>query len=343
MFKNSAKILFFIILVSGTLITISSSSWLSAWMGLEINLLAFIPLVNTKNNLMSSEASLKYFLIQALASAVLLVAIIIYMIKFNFMNQFLMLNSYINMTMISALALKLGVAPFHFWFPMVLEGLSWMNALLLMTWQKIAPFMMMMYLNFSNMFYLLIIFSTVLGAWSGLNQTSLYKIMAFSSINHLGWMMSAMLLSESNWLLYFLLYSFLSFTIIFFFNIFKLSHINQLFTFPMNHKELKILMFLNFLSLGGLPPFLGFLPKWLVLQGMVFNSQLLVIFIMVMTSLITLFFYLRMCYFSFMLLHNCPKWMQFSSFNKFNMNVYMFFSFISVSGLLFINALFLYL
>ena len=90
-------------------------------MGLEINLLSFIPLITIKNNLNNSEASLNYFLIQAFGSTVILFSIIIYLIFIN-LNFFLKLNNYLfnflnflPLLLISfTLMLKIGVAPFHF-------------------------------------------------------------------------------------------------------------------------------------------------------------------------------------------------------------------------------------
>nr|YP_010692983.1 NADH dehydrogenase subunit 2 [Carpomya incompleta]WCB98099.1 NADH dehydrogenase subunit 2 [Carpomya incompleta] len=337
MFNNSAKIMFFFILMMGTMITVSSNSWLGAWMGLEINLLSFIPLMSD-NNLMSTEASLKYFLVQAIASAVLLFAIILL-----YLNNFPMteLNSYFNNLMIySSLLLKSGAAPFHFWFPNVMEGLSWMNALVLMTWQKIAPLMLISYTNWNNFTFLVIILSTIAGSLGGLNQTSLRKLMAFSSINHLGWMLAAMQASESTWLIYFCFYTFLSFSLTFMFNNFKMYHINQLFNSFFDSKVLKFVLFFNLLSLGGLPPFIGFLPKWLVIQLLVLNNQYILMTIMTMMTLITLFFYLRLCFAAFMLNYSENNWINTVQVNNFSFKCMLSFSFISTFSLILVSLIY---
>nr|AEY80443.1 NADH dehydrogenase subunit 2 [Apsiphortica xui] len=338
MFNNSSKILFIMIMMMGTLITVTSNSWLGAWMGLEINLLSFIPLMSDNNNLMSTEASLKYFLTQALASTVLLFSVIIFMLKNNLNLE---INySYNSMIMLSALLLKSGAAPFHFWFPNLMEGLTWINSLLLMTWQKIAPLMLISYLNIKSLLIVSMILSVTIGALGGLNQTSLRKLMAFSSINHLGWMISALTFSETIWMIYFFIYSFLSFTLTFMFNIFKIYHLSQLFSSYFNSKILKFIFFMNFLSLGGLPPFLGFLPKWIVIEQLTFNNQLFSLLILTVSSLITLFFYLRICYSAFMLNYFENNWMIYMQFNKFYMNLYLIFSFFSVFGLMMISLYF---
>nr|YP_010895002.1 NADH dehydrogenase subunit 2 [Caliprobola speciosa]WJW73515.1 NADH dehydrogenase subunit 2 [Caliprobola speciosa] len=338
MFNNSSKILFFFILTTSTMITISANSWLSAWMGLEINLLSFIPLMSD-NNLMSNEASLKYFLTQALASSVLLFSSILFMYQNNFTMK-IYTDNYISMLILSSLLMKSGAAPFHFWFPNVMEGLNWTNALILMTWQKIGPLMLISYLIIKFLMFWSILLSVIIGSLGGLNQTSLRKLMTFSSINHLGWMLMSMYSNESLWINYFLFYSFLLFNMIFLFNMFKLYHINQLFMLFFFNKTFKFSLFLNLLSLGGLPPFLGFIPKWLTIQYLTLNNQLFMLTIMIIMTLITLFFYLRLCYTAFMLNYFENNWNFNLYWNNFLMNLYLFFSFISSFGLFIISFIY---
>nr|YP_010430998.1 NADH dehydrogenase subunit 2 [Aedes vexans]USS60615.1 NADH dehydrogenase subunit 2 [Aedes vexans] len=340
--KKISNNIFFIMLISGSLITISSNSWLGAWMGLEINLLSFIPLMNEgKKNLMTSESSLKYFLTQAFASSILLFAIILMMLFFN--SNWMMNNNFNNLLILSTLLLKSGAAPFHFWFPGVMEGLNWINGLILMTWQKIAPLMLISYnLNY-NFFLISILLSMIIGSLGGLNQTSLRKLMAFSSINHLGWMLMAMLNNELLWFTYFILYSILSMSIVLMFNNFKLFHFNQIFNFSLMNPSIKFFMFLNLLSLGGLPPFLGFLPKWLVIQNLVEMNQMFLLFIAVCLTLITLYYYLRMSYSIYMLNYNKNSWMLSTSYNNSNMNLILTLNFISIMGLVIITLIYMIL
>nr|YP_010046556.1 NADH dehydrogenase subunit 2 [Coquillettidia linealis]QPJ78435.1 NADH dehydrogenase subunit 2 [Coquillettidia linealis] len=339
--KKISNNIFLIMLIFGSLITISSNSWFSAWMGLEINLLSFIPLMNEgKKNLMASESSLKYFLTQAFASSILLFSIILTLLFFNFnwIN-----NSFNEMLILSALLLKSGAAPFHFWFPGVMEGLSWINSLILMTWQKIAPMMLISYNINYNFFLITIILSMIIGALGGLNQISLRKLMAFSSINHLGWMLMAMMYSELLWLSYFMFYSFLSISIVIMFNNFNLFYFNQIFNIPIMNVNIKFYMFLNLLSLGGLPPFLGFLPKWLVIQNLILMDQMFLLFISVCLTLITLFYYLRLSYSIFMLNQYKLSWMMTNSFNNSNMNLMLIMNFISINGLIMVSLIYLIL
>nr|YP_010713105.1 NADH dehydrogenase subunit 2 [Oscinella pusilla]WDA93971.1 NADH dehydrogenase subunit 2 [Oscinella pusilla] len=342
MFNNSSKIMFMFMLIFSTIISISSNSWLSAWMGLEINLLSFIPMMSD-NNLMSTEASLKYFLTQALASSILLFSFILMMIAKNYeIYNFNTLNeiNLTNLMIFSSLLLKTGAAPFHFWFPNIIEGLSWMNCFILMTWQKIAPFMLMSYLISNMMAMICAMLSTMFGALGGLNQSLLRKLMAYSSINHLGWMISSLMLNQNMWMIYFTFYSFLSFNLIYLFNMWKIFNINKMFSLFMQSKPLKFMMMFNLLSLGGLPPFLGFIPKWLVINQLTLNNQLLLTIILISFTLITLYFYLRICYSGLMLNNFELNWIYNNQINKNYMNLYMISSSISILGLPFISLIY---
>nr|YP_009630380.1 NADH dehydrogenase subunit 2 [Neuroperla schedingi]QBP33896.1 NADH dehydrogenase subunit 2 [Neuroperla schedingi] len=311
MLNNPTKLLFTMTLMTGTLITISANSWFGAWMGLEINLLSFIPLMTNTKNLLSTEASLKYFLTQALASATLLMAVILAALMLSTPESFLIKNSFLTTLINSTLLLKMGAAPFHFWFPGVMEGLNWLNSLMLMTWQKIAPLILISYNLKINLFMSLIIVLCILvGSLGGFNQTSLRKILAYSSINHLGWMLAALSIGENLWLLYFSVYTFLSFAMVYMFNNFKVFHIQQVFSLNYISPVNKFALFITLLSLGGLPPFLGFLPKWIIIQNMVQTGHLTLITLMVTLTLITLFYYVRTSFSAFMLTYSETTWSQ---------------------------------
>nr|YP_009114931.1 NADH dehydrogenase subunit 2 [Acroneuria hainana]AIX03637.1 NADH dehydrogenase subunit 2 [Acroneuria hainana] len=309
MLSNPSKLLFAFTLISGTIVSISANSWFGAWIGLEINLLSFIPLMTNSTNLMSTEASLKYFLTQALASATLLFTVTFASLVFSSPATLLTSNIFLNTLVSSSLLLKMGAAPLHFWFPGVMEGLSWMNGLVLMTWQKIAPLMLLTYNLSLNVFTsFVIISSVVVGSLGGLNQTSLRKILAYSSINHLGWMTAALMVSENLWNLYFLTYTFLTTSIIFTLHSFSISHLNQSFSSNSTPPTIKFALFTTLLSLGGLPPFLGFLPKWIIIQALTNTEMKLIITLMVVMTLITLFYYLRVGFSAFMLSYSENLW-----------------------------------
>lgn len=239
--------------------------------------------------------------------------------------------------------LKRGAAPFHFWFPSVIEGLRWYSNLLLITWQKIAPLIILSYTIRLNLMIIIIIFSILFGRIGGINQTSLRKLLAFSSINHLGWIVAGIINNENLWFIYFLFYTFLNFRIVFIFDNFKLFNINQTFNLFQNNKFTKISLSLLLISLGGLPPFLGFLPKWIIIELLVKNNIYFILTFILFITLITLYFYLRISYASLLLRHTNINW-NFKSylFNK-KYQLILVINFISLTGLSLINIFYFFI
>nr|APX40642.1 NADH dehydrogenase subunit 2 [Crioceris asparagi] len=301
---NFFKLLFYSTLILGTLIAISSYSWLSIWMGLEINLLSILPLMVDSKNSYPSEAALKYFVTQVVASALLLFSMVfnLNLMEFNFTGQDDLPHHIVNLTFFSALLIKMGAAPFHIWFPEILEGLNWINALIMLTWQKIAPMIVMLFYCKNSLFLLsVIVSSAVVGSILGLNQISLRKILAYSSINHMAWMISTMVSVKTIWLPYFLVYSVTTINIVLIFKNFNIYFLNQLLKIYGQNKYFNWLVALNFLSLGGIPPFLGFLPKWFTIMGLSKMGLFLISILLIFFALIVLFFYLRLTLTAFLL------------------------------------------
>nr|YP_010946349.1 NADH dehydrogenase subunit 2 [Balta vilis]WGO57067.1 NADH dehydrogenase subunit 2 [Balta vilis] len=335
MLNNSTKVMFYMTLVGGTLLAISSNSWVGAWMGLEINLLSFIPIMTNNENIYNTEASMKYFLVQALASSMLLFIIMMLtmMEKYQLISKFMNHND----LMMIPLLLKSGAAPFHWWFPSVMEGMSWTNCLILMTLQKIAPMILMSNIIVPKMQLMVIVLMSIfVGSLGGINQISLRKMLTYSSINHLGWLLASLLVSNNLWIIYFLVYTIMTATIISIANINKISFINQTFNLTYN-PMFKFIMFITLLSLGGLPPFLGFFPKWVVIQYMIDNNLIIIVTMMVVFSLITLFYYLRITYSAFLILHMKIAW----NINFYNSSKWMnsMLIFVSLIGLIIMSIL----
>nr|AXS64979.1 NADH dehydrogenase subunit 2 [Cucujoidea sp. 4 KM-2017] len=288
---------FFFVLINSSLITISSYSWFMMWIGLEMNMFSFIPLMNEDKNKLNSEASLKYFIIQSISSMVILVSIL----STIFLKSSIELSSSPQSLMLSAaLLMKLGMAPFHFWFPEIIEGLNWLNSLILLTWQKLAPFVILMY-NFSMslFFSMIILISMALSGILSWNQTSLKKILVFSSINHMSWMLSITFLNKTLFLIYFIFYSLNSIILILPFKTMKINQIQQFYSSVNLNKTQKFIFSLNLLSLGGLPPFTGFFIKWMVLSILISVNLKFLGLMMVFFTLMMLFIYVRITFQSF--------------------------------------------
>nr|YP_009250377.1 NADH dehydrogenase subunit 2 [Tetrapturus belone]YP_009250390.1 NADH dehydrogenase subunit 2 [Tetrapturus georgii]AMX22458.1 NADH dehydrogenase subunit 2 [Tetrapturus belone]AMX22471.1 NADH dehydrogenase subunit 2 [Tetrapturus georgii] len=282
----------------GTTVTFASSHWLLAWMGLEINTLAILPLMAQHHHPRAVEATTKYFLTQATAAAMLLFA--------STTNAWLTgqwdilhMSHPLPTTMITlALALKIGLAPTHTWLPEVLQGLDLTTGLILSTWQKLAPFALLLQIQTTNptILILLGVLSTLVGGWGGLNQTQLRKILAYSSIAHLGWMILILQFSPSLTLLALLTYFIMTFSTFLVFKLNKSTNINTLATSWTKAPILTSLAPLVLLSLGGLPPLTGFMPKWLILQELAKQELAPLATLAALTALLSLYFYLRISY-----------------------------------------------
>nr|AAT02671.1 NADH dehydrogenase subunit 2 [Acantharchus pomotis] len=282
----------------GTTITFASSHWLLAWMGLEMNTLAIIPLMAQLHHPRAVEATTKYFLAQAAAAAMLLFA--------STTNAWLtgqwdiqQMTHPLPITLITlALALKIGLAPLHSWLPEVLQGLDLTTGLILSTWQKLAPFALLLQIQHTNptLLIMLGLASTLVGGWGGLNQTQLRKILAYSSIAHLGWMILILQFSPPLTLLALLTYFVMTFSTFLVFKLNKSTNINALATSWTKYPALTSLTPLILLSLGGLPPLTGFMPKWLILQELTKQDLPATATLAALTALLSLYFYLRISY-----------------------------------------------
>nr|YP_009158966.1 NADH dehydrogenase subunit 2 [Prosopocoilus gracilis]AKN01385.1 NADH dehydrogenase subunit 2 [Prosopocoilus gracilis] len=289
-----SKMLFGSSLALGTIMAMSSYSWMGMWVGLEINLLSFIPLISTSKNMFSSESALKYFIAQAMASTILLLSIIL--LSMNALTP-LEFNPQPSLIFNTSLLMKMGSAPLHFWFPEVMDGLNWLNSMILLTWQKIAPMTLLTYTSKTLVLLVAAIISCMLiSGIMGQNHLSLRKIMAYSSINHIGWMLGASLFQEMIWMIYFSVYSIITINILIMFKKLNLFFMKQLMLAMGHQPQLKLFFILNFMSLGGLPPFLGFFPKWLTIQMMILENFTFLSVTMILATLMTLYFYMRITF-----------------------------------------------
>nr|YP_009019745.1 NADH dehydrogenase subunit 2 [Sagittarius serpentarius]AHJ91126.1 NADH dehydrogenase subunit 2 [Sagittarius serpentarius]QOD97880.1 NADH dehydrogenase subunit 2 [Sagittarius serpentarius] len=288
-------------LLLGTTITISSNHWMMAWTGLELNTLAIIPLISNPHHPRAIEAAVKYFLVQATASALVLFASMINAWSTGQWDITQLTNPSACLLMTTAIAMKLGLAPFHFWFPEVLQGSSLTTALLLTTLMKFPP-ITLLFLTSHSLNHMpmtaMALTSIALGGWMGLNQTQLRKIMAFSSISHLGWMTIIIIYNPKLTLLTFYLYTLMTIAVFLTLNSTKSLNLATIMTAWTKTPMLNTVLMLTLLSLAGLPPLTGFLPKWLIIQELTKQEMTPVATIIAILSLLSLFFYLRLAYYS---------------------------------------------
>nr|BAS04713.1 NADH dehydrogenase subunit 2 [Tribolodon brandtii] len=283
----------------GTTLTFASSHWLLAWMGLEINTLAIVPLMAQHHHPRAVEATTKYFLTQATAAAMILFA--------STTNAWItgewaindLTNPIATTMIIMALALKIGLAPMHLWMPEVLQGLDLLTGLILSTWQKLAPLALIIQTAQTIdplILTTLGLVSTLVGGWGGLNQTQLRKILAYSSIAHMGWMIIVLQYAPQLTLLALITYIFMTSAAFLALKTLSATKISTLAVMWPKSPALTVTTALVLLSLGGLPPLTGFMPKWLIMQELATQSLPLTATIMALAALLSLYFYLRLCY-----------------------------------------------
>nr|ADD17600.1 NADH dehydrogenase subunit 2 [Piranga flava] len=294
-----ASLIFITSLLLGTTITISSNHWILAWTGLEINTLAVLPLISKSHHPRAIEAATKYFLTQAAASALVLFSSMTNAWHTGQWDITQLTHPVSCLILTSAIAMKLGLAPFHFWFPEVLQGSPLTTGLILSTAMKLPPIALLYMTSPSlnpTLLTALAILSAALGGWMGLNQTQIRKILAFSSISHLGWMAVIIIYSPKLALLNFYLYAVMTSTVFLTLNTTKVLKLSTLTTAWTKAPSLNTMLLLSLLSLAGLPPLTGFLPKWLIIQELTKQDMAPAATLISLLSLLSLFFYLRLAY-----------------------------------------------
>nr|YP_001798506.1 NADH dehydrogenase subunit 2 [Sminthurus viridis]ABS82042.1 NADH dehydrogenase subunit 2 [Sminthurus viridis] len=290
MFLKYSNSLFYFVLFLTPFVVISSESWVLMWLAMEVNLMMFIPLLMNKINSDSTSSAIKYFIIQAGASVVLIMSFMIFS-KFNILNSI-----YINNEMIViSMAMKSGIPPLQFWLPQVMETMEFYDIIVLLTWQKISP-MFIMSFYITNLLIVVILAGAIIGTLGGLNQNSMKKILAYSSMSHSSWIIMTLFMNMKMWFIYFVMYSIMVLMVVSICVSFNLNNLSNLESINISEKT-KVLITMNLLSLGGLPPFIGFMMKFMIInyvvQTMILKMMLL---IMIMMSLFSLFYYMKVSY-----------------------------------------------
>uniref|UniRef100_G9HTN1 NADH-ubiquinone oxidoreductase chain 2 n=2 Tax=Gehyra pilbara TaxID=747215 RepID=G9HTN1_9SAUR len=285
-------------LSTSTIITMASHHWILAWLGLELNTLSILPITMKLHHPRATEATMKYFLVQALAASLILFASTLNAWQTGLwatMNPTPTTAAIITM----AVLLKLGAAPTHLWYPDVLQGTTLNTALLLSTWQKLAPLALlyMMYNSLpTNLLLLTGLLSALLGGWAGLNQTQTRKIMAHSSIAHMGWIMIALTTSPQLTTLTMITYMTMTAAMFYTLSTNTTKTITDMGTTWSMSPTVTTLTLMTLTSLGGLPPMTGFMPKLLILNELATKSLLTLATTLALASLPSLFFYIRMAH-----------------------------------------------
>nr|QWY23080.1 NADH dehydrogenase subunit 2 [Koreocerus koreanus]QXP43449.1 NADH dehydrogenase subunit 2 [Koreocerus koreanus] len=294
MFINSTVILFYSNMLLGVVLSLSSNNWMMLWIGLEISLMSFIPLM-VSNLMISSECAMKYFITQSMSSSIFILGVIFMLMGVN-MNYELIINV--------SMIMKMGIAPFHTWVLSIINGLSYTALFNLFTTMKIVPMMVIMKMNLS--LNLIIILTLIVGSTFGLSQNSIRKMLAYSSIFNMGFM----IYSTSNmslWLMYFLIYTVSLLMLILILHLNNINYLNQLLINKIELK-MKLSIWILMLSMGGMPPMMGFMSKLIVIESSIQFNDWIISMVMIITSLLTMFFYNRLCFIVMSISSLMTKW-----------------------------------
>nr|UZT67459.1 NADH dehydrogenase subunit 2 [Pujadella villari] len=335
MMMNFNLMTFMSLLIISIMIGINSNSMLFFWMTIEINMMSFIPIMIFYNKFYN-DSPMKYLLIQSFSSS--------FMIFFSIFTYISMSPLIFLMTTFISIFIKLGVAPFFYWYLNMLINMSWMNCLILLTVQKILPFYILNYFtkffNFMNLyiyyiFYSLILINSIISISLIYSTNSIKFLLGLSSLNHMSWLMFNLTLNFKMWLTYYLIYSLTLTNMIYYLNYFKINFLNQLPLIYSNTFNLKMFMFITIMTMMSLPPMTTFfLKSWSIFFFSKYNLNMFM-YIMMMMSIIMFFFYMKLFLPSF-------TWFSLNMNNNINYNIKIFNmnKFIKINLLLIASILF---
>ena len=308
----------------GMLLLISSKDLISLYLSIELISLSLYILASIKRDgQYSTEAGIKYFLLGAVASGILLFgSALIYWLTGE--TSFIGLSNYIwyspfsqdsislsiaALFILIALLFKLAAAPFHMWAPDVYEGSPTIVTAYFAIVPKIATLGLLYELlfgPFSSLFsqlqpFLLFsaLLSIIVGSLGAINQTKLKRLVAYSAIAHMGFMLLGLSTGALNGLLatfvYIVIYMITSFnTFAFLLSLNSPQFISQLTGLSRFNPILAFTFALSLFSMAGIPPLAGFFSKYLVLLAAINNNQYFVALIAIIFSVIGSFYYLRL-------------------------------------------------
>lgn len=249
-------------------------------------MLIFLPLITYRRELYELENSIKYFLVQRIASLWFLLALTIFSLRLFLVQIIILLR----------IIIKLGVFPFHGWFFRVIRTASWGFLFLFSTLQKFIPLIVLRNTFLSLPLILGVISLTLLFIIRiGTSFLSVRLVLTLSSLNNVRWILLSLQRRSAFWLIYMRIYIILLAPVIRFLSSLSLPFSGLLFSSSSGGGE-KVLLSICIFSLGGLPPFLGFFNKFIIVKLRLLQSRLLLIILIIFSSLFLLYYYLSLVF-----------------------------------------------
>jgi NADH-quinone oxidoreductase subunit N len=308
--------------VLGMMVMISSNDLMVFYMGLELQSLALYVLATfNRDQLKSSEAGLKYFVLSALSSGLLLYGCsLIYgfsgSTNFNIISSQLNSNEYVLtfgiVFIIVGLAFKISAVPFHMWAPDVYEGSPTSVTLFFTMVPKIAAltvfirFLYVPFLNLIDQWQMIIIFlsiaSMLFGAIAAIGQTNIKRLVAYSSIGHIGYTLAGLATGSNEGIqssiIYISIYVIMNLALFSCLLMLKRNDqyyedIDDLSGLSKNHPLLSLSLLVILFSLAGIPPLAGFFAKFYIFKAVIEQSMYFLAIVGLLSTVIAAFYYLR--------------------------------------------------
>ncbi len=308
--------------VLGMMIMISSNDLIVFYMGLELQSLALYVLATfNRDQLKSSEAGLKYFVLSALSSGLLLYGCsLIY--GFTGSTNFNVIANQLNSSeymitfgivfILVGLAFKISAVPFHMWAPDVYEGSPTSVTLFFTMVPKIAAltvfirFLYVPFLNLIDQWQMILIFlsiaSMLFGAIAAIGQTNIKRLIAYSSIGHIGYTLAGLTTGSNDGIqssvIYITIYIIMNLGLFSCLLMMKRNNkyyenIEDLSGLSKNHPLLSFSLLIILFSLAGIPPLAGFFAKFYIFKSVLEQSMYFLAIVGLLSTVIAAFYYLR--------------------------------------------------
>ncbi len=308
--------------VLGMMVMISSNDLIVFYMGLELQSLALYVLATfNRDQIKSSEAGLKYFVLSALSSGLLLYGCsLIYgfsgSTNFNVISNQLNTNEYVLtfgiVFILVGLAFKISAVPFHMWAPDVYEGSPTSVTLFFTMVPKIAAltvfvrFLYVPFLNLIDQWQMIIVFlsiaSMLFGAIAAIGQTNIKRLIAYSSIGHIGYTLAGLATGSNEGIqssiIYISIYVIMNLALFSCLLMLKRNdqyyeQIDDLSGLSKNHPLLSFSLLIILFSLAGIPPLAGFFAKFYVFKAVIEQSMYFLAIVGLLSTVVAAFYYLR--------------------------------------------------
>ena len=264
----------FFLCIVGNLLRIRRMRWLGLWLGMEINLFRFLVLTNPEGCSVI-QPRIVYFVIQSLGSIILL---------FGFIANFYQFRNWSRLFIVFGLLMKRGMFPFHSWVSRVVGCARWIVGTIILTWQKLSPFLFFSFFPNSVILVFRLVLICVVGCLGGLSQNRVRIMIVYSSFVHNSWLLEGLITSFSSFIIYFFVYriGLAMFSI--------RCWIRR--KFIVNRYLISFNGRLGLLVLSGVPPFIGFISKLIIV---LVNPNFLLV-VCILSSVVRLKFYITFFY-----------------------------------------------